>query len=182
MHHNLTFESLTISEQVLWTNSSRSYKLIISQSFLYLTANYDTEAQKSDKNKFFQTEQMDYQGVRARLKDLKTAELAALRRGDKEAAVRVSGWMTPKFLVVTCGHIQRKLWSHESRKGEIFATSYIHIFVCCLFVCVLKIYGDLSRNARSNENGRQTKFCWWYWWHLYVCGNFVHSACKSDKI
>lgn len=91
MHHNLTFESLTISEQVLWTNSSRSYKLIISQSFLYLTANYDTEAQKSDKNKFFQTEQMDYQGVQARLKDLKTAELAALRRGDKEAAVRVSG-------------------------------------------------------------------------------------------
>ena len=34
---------------------------------------------------------MDYQGVRARLKDLKTAELAALRRGNKEAAVRVSG-------------------------------------------------------------------------------------------
>jgi len=31
---------------------------------------------------------MDYQGVRARLKDLKTAELAALRRGDKKAADR----------------------------------------------------------------------------------------------
>lgn len=33
---------------------------------------------------------MDYNGFQARLKDLKAAEMAALRRGDKEAADRVS--------------------------------------------------------------------------------------------
>ena len=34
---------------------------------------------------------MDYNGLKARLSDLKSAELAALRRGDNEAAKRVSG-------------------------------------------------------------------------------------------
>lgn len=33
---------------------------------------------------------MDYRGVEARLKDLKVAEMAALRRGDMAAAKRVS--------------------------------------------------------------------------------------------
>jgi len=33
---------------------------------------------------------MDYRGFQARLKDLKVAEMAALRRGDMAAAKRVS--------------------------------------------------------------------------------------------
>ena len=40
---------------------------------------------------------MDYNGFQGRLKDLKVAEMAALRRCDKEAADRVS---LPIFLVL----------------------------------------------------------------------------------